>query len=281
MTTVGRQNLARRALGALFACMLLLTLAPVASAQDEPAFVFPCARRRGMGGGARPAHHVLLRVGHAGRSGLAADLVMAHQATLIVEDDEGHTVLSIGPDEFATLWGDPESVPVRLRRRHVCRPDRLGSWLVLPARSRSAGGHLHDHPRGVAAPPGDRRVPYLLVRRRDTRRSRRRTTLQRLVGSGQHPRRRGLTPNQGWTSPSRIGILLASHSRRKRSAMPGSTRGGSTCTSSARSPLSLRTERRRWPRSASGRRAIQPRSARCSTCRAWPSGSCTSVCCCS
>ena len=43
MTTIGRQNLARRALGALFACLLLLTLAPVASAQDEPAFVFPCA----------------------------------------------------------------------------------------------------------------------------------------------------------------------------------------------------------------------------------------------
>ena len=42
MTTVGPQNLSRRALGALFACMLLLTLAPMASAQDEPAFVFPC-----------------------------------------------------------------------------------------------------------------------------------------------------------------------------------------------------------------------------------------------
>ena len=36
---------------------------------------------------------------------------MAHRATLIVVDEEGDTVLSIGPAEFATLWGDPSQFP--------------------------------------------------------------------------------------------------------------------------------------------------------------------------
>ena len=105
------QNLARRALGALFACMLLLTLAPLASAQDEPAFVFPCGDGFEFTAEAGQPITFFCGWGTQGGPGLLLTFVMAHQATLIVVDDEGHTVLSIGPDEFATLWGDPESSP--------------------------------------------------------------------------------------------------------------------------------------------------------------------------
>ena len=111
MTPIGRQHLARRALGALFACLLVLTLAPVASAQDEPAFVFPCAD--GVEWEAEPGQPITFFCGWGtqGGPGLWLAFVKAHRATLVVEDEEGDIVLSIGPSEFATLWGDPESFP--------------------------------------------------------------------------------------------------------------------------------------------------------------------------
>ena len=132
MTTVGPQNLARRALAALFACILLLTLAPLASAQDEPAFVFPCGD--GFEFTAEPGQPITFFCGWGtqGGPGLLLAYVMAHQATLIVEDDEGHTVLSIGPDEFATLWGDPESFPSGFEDLTCASPTSHGAaWSYL------------------------------------------------------------------------------------------------------------------------------------------------------
>jgi len=111
MNLDGQQRLARRALGALFACLLLLTLAPMASAQDEPAFVFPCAD--GFEFTAEPGQPItfLCGWGTQGGPGLMTTFLKAHRATLIILDEGGDQVLSIGPTEFATLWGDPEAGP--------------------------------------------------------------------------------------------------------------------------------------------------------------------------
>ena len=79
----------------------------MASAQDEPAFVFPCAD--GVEWAAEPGQPITFFCGWGtqGGPGLWLLFVKAHQATLVVEDEEGDIVLSIGPSEFATLWGDP------------------------------------------------------------------------------------------------------------------------------------------------------------------------------
>ena len=100
---------ARLALGA--ALLALATLAPMASAQDEPAFVFPCAD--GVEWAAEPGQPISFFCGWGtqGGPGLMTTFLKAHRATLIVEDEDGHAVLTIGPTEFATLWGDPESFP--------------------------------------------------------------------------------------------------------------------------------------------------------------------------
>ena len=44
-------------------------------------------------------------------------------------------MLSIGPAEFATLWGDPESFPSGFDDVTCAGPTGHGVWLVLPARS--------------------------------------------------------------------------------------------------------------------------------------------------
>ena len=111
MTDSGRQNVARRALGALCACLLLLTLAPAVSAQDEPAFVFPCADGVEWTAEAGQPITFLCGWGTQGGPGLIVSFLNAHQATLIVTDEDGDTVLSFSPAEFATLWGERESFP--------------------------------------------------------------------------------------------------------------------------------------------------------------------------
>jgi hypothetical protein len=111
MATVGRQKPVRRALGALFACLLLLTVAPAASAQDEPAFVFPCGDGFEFTAEAGQPIAFFCGWGTQGGPGLIKDFLNAYQATLVVEDEQGDPVLSIGPDGFATLWGDPEQFP--------------------------------------------------------------------------------------------------------------------------------------------------------------------------
>jgi len=99
----------RLALGA--ALLALTTLAPMVSAQDEPAFVFPCADGVEWAAEAGQPIAFFCGWGTQGGPGLMTTFLKAHQATLIVEDEAGDTVLSIGPAEFATLWGDPESFP--------------------------------------------------------------------------------------------------------------------------------------------------------------------------
>jgi len=110
MTLIGR-NIGRRALAAICACLLVGSLASTATAQDEPAFVFPCGD--GFEFTAEPGQPItfLCGWGTQGGPGLIVSFLNSYQATLVVKDDEGDTVLSIGPAEFATLWGDPESFP--------------------------------------------------------------------------------------------------------------------------------------------------------------------------
>jgi hypothetical protein len=110
MRAIGR-IIGRRALAAICACLLVGALAPIASAQDEPAVVFPC-----LDGGeweAAPDQPILFFCGWStqGGPGLIVMFLRAHQASLVIEDEDGDTVLAIGPAEFATLWGDPESFP--------------------------------------------------------------------------------------------------------------------------------------------------------------------------
>jgi hypothetical protein len=111
MSFIGRQKFARRALAALCACLLVLTMSPVVSAEDEPAFVFPCGD--GFEFTAQPDQPItfLCGWGTQGGPGLMKAFLKGHQATLVVENQEGDPVLTIGPAEFATLWGEPESSP--------------------------------------------------------------------------------------------------------------------------------------------------------------------------
>jgi hypothetical protein len=93
---------------ALFA---LVTFVPTAAAQDEPAFVFPCAD--GVQWAAEPGQPIefLCGWGTTGGPGLIKIWLQAHQGTLVIEDEDGNVVLAIGTAEFATLWGNPESGP--------------------------------------------------------------------------------------------------------------------------------------------------------------------------
>ena len=93
------------------AVVALATLAPISSAQDEPAFVCPCAD--GVEWAAAPGQPISFFCGWGtqGGPGLINAFLKAHSGTLIVEDEEGDAVLTIGPTEFATLWGEPESSP--------------------------------------------------------------------------------------------------------------------------------------------------------------------------
>ena len=87
---------ARLALGA--ALLALVTLAPMASAQDEPAFVFPCAD--GVEWAAEPGQPISFFCGWGtqGGPGLMTTFLKAHRATLIVEDEDGHAVSDHRPD---------------------------------------------------------------------------------------------------------------------------------------------------------------------------------------
>jgi len=111
MTLFGRRSRSRSALGAIFACLLLGTLASSVSAQDEPALVAPCVD--GLEWGAEPGQAIEFFCGWGtqGGPGLIRTFLGAHQATLVVEDEQGSPVLTIGQAEFATLWSEPESGP--------------------------------------------------------------------------------------------------------------------------------------------------------------------------
>jgi hypothetical protein len=93
------------------ALLALATLVPGASAQDEPASVFPCAD--GVEWEAAPDQPItfLCGWGTVGGPGLIEMFLRGHQGRLVIEDENGNVVLDIGPAEFASLWGDPESGP--------------------------------------------------------------------------------------------------------------------------------------------------------------------------
>jgi hypothetical protein len=104
-----QQHLARVA--AVFALLALLSFVPSAAAQDEPAFVFPCAD--GVEWAAEPGQPISFFCGWGtvGGPGLINTFLRAHEGTLVIEDADSNVVLAIGPSEFAGLWGDPESGP--------------------------------------------------------------------------------------------------------------------------------------------------------------------------
>jgi hypothetical protein len=111
MSIFRRRSLTRRAVAAICACLILATVTPFASAQDEPAFVYPCAD--GVEWGAAPGQPIQFACGWGvqGGPGLIRIFLGAHAATLVLENDQGDPVLTIDPAGFATLWGDPESFP--------------------------------------------------------------------------------------------------------------------------------------------------------------------------
>ena len=130
MTFFRGRRQSRLALGT--ALLALATLAPIASAQDEPAFVFPCLD--GGEWGAEPDQPIAFGCGWGtvGGPGRMNSFLKAHRATLIVEDEAGNTVLSIGPAEFATLWGEPGSGPSGFEDVTCAPPRGQGaSWSYL------------------------------------------------------------------------------------------------------------------------------------------------------
>lgn len=109
MTLDQRTQRPRRALAA--GLLAVLALAPAASAQEEPAGVFPCANGFEFNAAVGQPIEFLCGWGAVGGPGKIVTFLNAHQATLAVEDEQGQPVLTIGPAEFATLWGDPEEGP--------------------------------------------------------------------------------------------------------------------------------------------------------------------------
>ena len=156
MNPSGRQNLARRALGALCACLLLLTLAPLASAQDEPAFVFPCAD--GVEWGAAPGQPIEFGCGWGvqGGPGLIEIFLKAHEATLIVENEQGDPVLTIDPAGIASLWGDPESGPSGFEDATCAGPTGRGVfWSYLLEAGLPEGTYSVSYAESVRHPVND------------------------------------------------------------------------------------------------------------------------------
>jgi hypothetical protein len=132
MTGSRRHYLPRQALGAILACLLLGTLAPVASAQDEAAFVAPCVD--GLEWGAEPGQAIefFCGWGTVGGPGLIEMFLRAHQGRLVIENADGNAVLDIGPAEFASLWGDPESGPSGFEDVTCAAPSGQGvAWSYL------------------------------------------------------------------------------------------------------------------------------------------------------
>jgi hypothetical protein len=130
MVMFGRRSTSR--LGLIAALLALLTFAPTASAQDEPAFVFPCAD--GAEWEAAPDQPIsfLCGWGTVGGPGLIEMFLRAHRGTLVVEDEDGEVVLAIGPAEFASLWGDPESGPSGFEDATCAGPTGRGvAWSYL------------------------------------------------------------------------------------------------------------------------------------------------------
>jgi hypothetical protein len=128
--TLFRRHVPWRALAA--ALLALGTIAPIASAQDEPAFVFPCAD--GVEWEAAPGQPIEFFCGWGvqGGPGLIQTFLNAHQATLVVEDELGNPVLTIDPEGFATLWGEPESGPSGFEDATCAGPTGRGvAWSYL------------------------------------------------------------------------------------------------------------------------------------------------------
>jgi hypothetical protein len=105
------QTLHPRIRALVLACLILGSLAPGASAQDEPAFVFPCADGVAWTATAGQPIAFFCGWGTQGGPGLMETFLRAHEGTLVIEDQFGNVVLAIGPTEFAALWGDPKSGP--------------------------------------------------------------------------------------------------------------------------------------------------------------------------
>ena len=110
MTSIRLRGHPRLALAA--ALLALATLVPIASAEDEPAFVPPCAAAWSRGGTAGQPISFLCGWGTQGGPGLMNDLSEGVPGDArSSRTRRAVPVLSIGPAEFATLWGDPESGP--------------------------------------------------------------------------------------------------------------------------------------------------------------------------
>jgi hypothetical protein len=93
------------------ALLALVTVVPRASAQDEPAFVAPCGDGAEWTAESGQPILFLCRWGVQGGPGRMVTFLDSYDATLVVEDGQGHAVLVIDAATLATLWGDPEWGP--------------------------------------------------------------------------------------------------------------------------------------------------------------------------
>ena len=155
MSVIGR-SIGRRAAAAFCAFMLVGALAPIASAQDEPAFVFPCAD--GFEWEAAPDQPIQLFCGWgvSGGRGLIEMYLLAHEGTLVIEDEDGNAVLSFGAAEFATLWGDPESGPSGFDDVTCASPSGWGvGWSYLIASGLPEGTYAITWDESLSHPVTD------------------------------------------------------------------------------------------------------------------------------
>ena len=124
---IRNHHLSRVAVGP--ALLALVTFVPTAAAQDEPTFVFPCAD--GVEWTVEPGQPISFFCGWGtqGGPGLIQMFLRAHEGELVIEDENGDVVLAIGADEFATLWGEPQSSPTEFEDATCAGPTGWGvAW---------------------------------------------------------------------------------------------------------------------------------------------------------
>jgi hypothetical protein len=101
----------RRFIMSLLAALLAMsTIAPAVSAQDDPAFVYPCGD--GYEWTAEPGQPIVFGCGWGALTlGELQSFLIADVRSFVVQDEDANTVLAVGPEEAVPGWGAPGRFP--------------------------------------------------------------------------------------------------------------------------------------------------------------------------
>jgi hypothetical protein len=93
----------------LAALLAMSALAPAVSAQDDPAFVYPCFDPSPDTWAAEPGQPIVFGCGWGATTlGGLQSFLTADVRSFVVQDEDGNTVLAVGPGDADPGWGIPE-----------------------------------------------------------------------------------------------------------------------------------------------------------------------------